>query len=139
MNLLVALEGRLTTEADGRVSSPTGVEGPAFWQRYLDVFSHVTIAARTAPAPEHDDGTRRSAIESQRVSVARLPDYHGPWEYLQSLLAMRSVLRHAVAKADALCLRAPGPIAATAWRLRGTLPFAGQGGGDPHEALARGA
>jgi glycosyltransferase involved in cell wall biosynthesis len=138
VNLLVALEARLSADRDGRITSPTGVEGPAFWQRYLDVFSHVTVAARTTPAPDGEPA-RRPQIESTRVTVAPLPDYHGPWEYLQSLVAVRGALRRAMRHADALCLRAPGPIAATAWRLRGERPFAVEVVGDPHEALAPGA
>jgi glycosyltransferase involved in cell wall biosynthesis len=138
MRLLIALEARLATAADGTISSPTGVEGPAFWERYLDVFEHVTVAARTAP-PGDDDAVRRPPIAGPRVSIAALPDYHGPWEWLQARGALRSALRRAVADADALCLRAPGPIAAAAWRLRGTRPFAVEVVGDPHEALAPGA
>jgi glycosyltransferase involved in cell wall biosynthesis len=138
MRLLVALEARLATAPDGTISSPTGVEGPAFWERYLDVFSHVTVAARTA-APTADDAGRRPPIEGPRLTVAALPDYHGPWEYLQHRAGVRAVLRRALADADALCLRAPGPIAATAWRLRGGRPFAVEVVGDPQEALAPGA
>jgi glycosyltransferase involved in cell wall biosynthesis len=138
MRLLVALEARLATAPDGTISSPTGVEGPTFWERYLDVFSHVTVAARTTAASA-DDHARRPPIEGPRVTVAALPDYHGPWEYLQARAGVRAALRRAVAEADALCLRAPGPIAATAWRLRGRRPFAVEVVGDPREALAPGA
>jgi len=136
MRLLVALEARLTASPDGTISSPTGVEGPAFWERYLDVFSHVTVAARTASA---GDLAPQAPIGGPRVTVAALPDYHGPWEYLQARPGVRTALRRAVAEADALCLRAPGPIAATAWRLRGGRPFAVEVVGDPREALAPGA
>jgi hypothetical protein len=147
--LLVALEARLATAADGTISSPTGVEGPAFWESYLDVFSHVTVAARTNARPDGQDEQKRRAaerpidrlapLEGPRLTVAALPDYHGPWEYLQQRAGVRAALRRAVAEADALCLRAPGPIAAAAWRLRGQRPFAVEVVGDPREALAPGA
>ncbi|MCC6765094.1 MAG: glycosyltransferase family 4 protein [Deltaproteobacteria bacterium] len=138
MKLLVALEARLATAPDGTISSPTGVEGPAFWERYLDVFDSVTVAARTTP-PRDDDTARRPSIAGPRVSIAPLPDYHGPWEWLRTRSKVRAALRGAIADADALCLRAPGPIAAAAWRVRGRRPFAVEVVGDPHAALAPGA
>src|SRR5262249_58386523 len=48
-------------------------------------------------------------------------------------------MRRAVASADALCLRAPGPIAGLAWRLRDGRPFGVEVVGDPLDALAPGA
>ncbi|MCC6848632.1 MAG: glycosyltransferase family 4 protein [Deltaproteobacteria bacterium] len=138
MKLLVALEARLAAAPDGTISSPTGIEGPAFWERYLDVFDSVTVAARTTP-PREGDAARRPPIEGPRVSVAPLPDYRGLRGWLQARSKVRATLRRAVADADALCLRAPGPIAAAAWRLRGRRPFAVEVVGDPHAALAPGA
>jgi phosphatidylinositol alpha-1,6-mannosyltransferase len=48
-------------------------------------------------------------------------------------------MRTAIADADALCLRAPGPIAMCAWRLGRHRPFAVEVVGDPHDAFAPGA
>src|SRR5262249_50405408 len=81
-----------------------GVDGYGFWTRYLDVFDRVLVAARTrmisqAPALPPVDGSG--------VEVAALPDYRGPWEYLRARPALVAAMRHAVASADALCLRAP--------------------------------
>jgi glycosyltransferase involved in cell wall biosynthesis len=44
-----------------------------------------------------------------------------------------------VTGADALCLRAPGPIAGLAWRFRGGRPFGVEVVGDPLDALSPGA
>jgi glycosyltransferase involved in cell wall biosynthesis len=68
-----------------------------------------------------------------------LPNYHGPWEYLKVRPALVAAMRQAVASADALCLRAPGPIAGLAWRLRDGRPFGVEVVGDPLDALAPGA
>ena len=134
--LLVATETHFVRIPDGRVYSTTGVDGYGFWTRYLDVFDRVLVAARTrmisqAPALPPVDGSG--------VEVAALPDYRGPWEYLRARPALVAAMRHAVASADALCLRAPGPIAGLAWHLRGGRPFGVEVVGDPRDTLARGA
>lgn len=148
--MLVALEARFVRAADGRIYSSTGVDGYRFWQRYLEVFDTVLVAART-----HDAAARRLAprdarsfeqsaihgrltVEGPGVRVVPLPAYDGPWGYAAVRGRLAAAMSAGVADADVLCLRAPGPIAAAAWRLRGTRPVGVEVVGDPHDALAPG-
>ncbi len=148
--MLVALEARLVRAADGRIYSSTGVDGYRFWQRYLEVFDTVLVAART-----HDTAARhlapsdarsseqsaihgRLAVEGPGVRVVPLPAYDGPWGYAAVRGRLAAAMSAGVADADVLCLRAPGPIAAAAWRLRGARPVGVEVVGDPHDALAPG-
>jgi len=136
MRLLVVSETHFVRGADGRICSCFGVDGYPFWQRYLDVFDDVIVAARTAQARGADGFV---AVEGPGVTVAPLPDYRGPWGYAAQRRRLRRAMRTAIAGADALCLRAPGPIAMCAWRLGRQRPFAVEVVGDPHDALAPGA
>jgi phosphatidylinositol alpha-1,6-mannosyltransferase len=133
--VLVTSETHFVRGSDGVVRSTAGVDGYGFWARYLDAFDEVLVAART--------GTRESAtngvpVEGPHVRVCALPDYRGPWEYLRTRHLLRQALGNAVASADALCLRAPGPIAGATWRLRGARPVALEVVGDPYDSLAPG-
>jgi glycosyltransferase involved in cell wall biosynthesis len=134
--LLIATEAHLVRGSDGRVYSTSGVDGHAFWRRYGTAFERVVVAARTGTATESEE---RIAVEGPGVEVAPLPDYLGPWQCLCVAGQLRAAMARAVAGADALCLRAPGPIAGLAWRLASGRPYGVEVVGDPHEALAPGA
>jgi len=136
MRLLVASETHFVRGVDGRIYSCFGVDGYPFWQRYLDVFDDVIVAARTAGVHSTDGLV---AVEGPGVTAAPLPDYRGPWGYAAQRRRLHSAMRTAIAGADALCLRAPGPIAMCARRLARHRPFAVEVVGDPHDALAPGA
>ena len=73
------------------------------------------------------------------MRVVPLPDYRGPWAFLGARRALVRTLSAAIAEADVLCLRAPGPIAGLAWKLRCGRPFGVEVVGDPSDALAPGA
>jgi phosphatidylinositol alpha-1,6-mannosyltransferase len=134
--VLVTTEAHFVFGTDGQVSSTTGVDSYAFWRRYLEVFDRVVVAARTHIGHA---ATVRSAVEGPGVTVARLPDYRGPWQYLRVRVGVTEAVRRAVRGVDVLCLRAPGQIAGLAWRLRGRRPFAVEVVGDPMDSLSRGA
>ena len=134
--LLVASETHFDRTADGRVYSTTGIDGYGFWTRYLDVFDRVVVAARTRTGRVVGGASR---VDGPGVEVAALPDYRGPWAYVRMRPRLARAMRRAVASADALCLRAPGPIAGLAWRLRGGRPYGVEVVGDPSDALAPGA
>jgi glycosyltransferase involved in cell wall biosynthesis len=133
--ILVATEAHFVRGSDGRVYSSSGVDGYAFWSRYRTAFDRVLVAARTAGAAVEGD---RVVLEGPGVEVVPLPDYLGPWQCLRVAAHLRSAMAAAVGQADALCLRAPGPIAGLAWRLAGRRPYAVEVVGDPHDALAPG-
>lgn len=134
--LLVASETRFVRAHDGSIHAPSGVDGYAFWTRYLDAFDAVTVAARTRPGIV---GPTAVAVEGAGVRVAALPDYVGPWGFWQTRRRLREVLRAAVAPVDAFCLRAPGAVAAVAWTLAAGRPVGVEVVGDPLDALAPGA
>jgi phosphatidyl-myo-inositol dimannoside synthase len=134
--LLVVSETRFVRAVDGSIHAPNGVDGYAFWTRYLDAFDAVTVAARTRPGIV---GSTATIVDGPGVRVAALPDYVGPWGFWQMRSRLRGALRNAVARADALCVRAPGPIATMAWSCAGGRPVGVEVVGDPLDALAPGA
>ena len=136
VTVLVVSETHLVRGPQGHIYSRAGVDGYDFWRRYLDVFEHVVVAARTGPAWRCDD---LLPVEGPGVRVAPLPEYAGPWGYLRIRRRLARAMMGALSEADVLCLRAPGPIAGLAWRRRGSRPFGIEVVGDPLDALSPGA
>lgn len=134
--LLVVSETRFVRAVDGSIHAPYGVDGYAFWTRYLDAFDAVTVAARTRAGIV---GSSATPVEGPGVRVAALPDYLGPWGFWQMRRRLRGALRHAVARADALCVRAPGALATMASSYVAGRPVGVEVVGDPLDALAPGA
>jgi glycosyltransferase involved in cell wall biosynthesis len=135
MRILVTSETHFLRGPDGRTYSTTGVDGASFWRRYLDIFDEVLVAARTRAASRVDG---LLPVEAPGVRVVPLPSYRGPWAYLRVRRRLADAMRAALREADVICGRAPGPIAAWAWRLRESRPFGVEVVGDPRDALARG-
>jgi phosphatidyl-myo-inositol dimannoside synthase len=136
MKLLVVSETHFACDDAGRYHARFGVDAYHYWARYLGPFDEIVVAARAAAAPDAEDFP---LADGPGVTVAPLPDYQGWWGALQQREASRLALEAATRSADALCLRAPGPIAGLAWRHRQGKPFAVEVVGDPIDAFAPGA
>lgn len=137
MRVLVALEARFDRTPDGRTWSDGSLDY-GFWQRYLDVFSGVSVAARVRPVAEAPPHAR--PVDGPGVSVAALPYFVGPWQFLPRRAALRRALRAALRPDQAVILRAPGTIATM---LHGLLAARGQPWGvevvgDPQDVFAPG-
>jgi glycosyltransferase involved in cell wall biosynthesis len=74
------------------------------------------------------------------VSFCALPDYQGPWQYLQNLAELKKRVKEAVDRCDAYLLRVPGLVGTLAWReiKRRGKPYALEVVGDPWDALSPG-
>jgi glycosyltransferase involved in cell wall biosynthesis len=131
MRLTLFSEYRCALDGNGAVCSQYG----PFWQRYLDVFSGVRVAACL---------TRHTIsgvpLTTRGVSFVPLPSYSGPAQYVQALPALTRAVRDACADDSAYIVRVPhrlGVLAASALRRTGK-PYCIEVIGDPHDAFAPG-
>jgi glycosyltransferase involved in cell wall biosynthesis len=138
VRLVVALEQRFFRGPDGRTWTATDLPRP-YWDRYLGVFDEVRIVARTRAVPEVGEGWKR--VDGDRVSVAPVPDYVGPGQYLRTIGRVRRAVHAELRPGDAVILRVPGAIGTlAAGRLRATRrPFGVEVVGDPFDVFAPGA
>jgi glycosyltransferase involved in cell wall biosynthesis len=69
-----------------------------------------------------------------------VPDYTGPWQYLQVRRHARIIARHAIAECSSYLLRVPGLVSQMVWReiVRAKKPYALEVVGDPWDALGPG-
>ncbi|MBV8878725.1 MAG: glycosyltransferase family 4 protein [Planctomycetaceae bacterium] len=138
MNVLVVLEHRFLRTPDGAVWSTSGCAYP-FWARYRDVFDSVRIVARAAEVPEAKPGWLR--VDGPGVSVAAIPTYVGPRQYLLRRGEVRRAVRDAFVPGDAVILRVGSVLAdALLPRLREmNYPYGVEVVSDPWDVFSPGA
>jgi glycosyltransferase involved in cell wall biosynthesis len=135
MRVTVFAEYRCGLNAQGEVCALNGPGTYPFWQRYHEVFSEVTVAARFSP--ETITGNR---VTGPGVSFWPMPTYYGAAEYLR---VRRELVRsvHAAARGDsAFILRVPsrfGVLAARTLRRMGK-PYGIEVVGDPYDVFGPG-
>jgi glycosyltransferase involved in cell wall biosynthesis len=134
VNLLVATETRFISARDGQIY--TAIDGAeyGFWKRYLEVFDTLAVVARVRPG---NDQSESHLASGPNVTFVPLPDYVGPWQYLQRHLTVRARVKTAVGR-NATILRAPGMVANLVWRqlIKQGQPYAIEVRGDPFDVFA---
>jgi glycosyltransferase involved in cell wall biosynthesis len=109
----------------------------ATWSRYLDAFDDVLVLARVTKREPQENEQR---ADGPGVSFQPLPDYTGPWQYLQVGRHARIIARHTIAECSAYLLRVPGLVSQMVWReiAHAKKPYALEVVGDPWDALSPG-
>ncbi len=138
MRVAVVLEHRFAQTPDGQVWTD-GAGVYSFWTRYLAAFEEVCVVARVKPVDAAQTGWLRA--DGPGVTLAPLPYYLGPGEFLRKTLAVRRAIRQAVGPEDAVILRVPSPLGGllVPTLRRHRQPFAVEVVGDPYDVFAPGA
>lgn len=137
MRVDVLLEQRFCMMPDDSVWTPASFSY-SFWERYLAVFAEVRIFARVARVNEPQENWRR--VDGEGVTVAGLPYYLGPYQFLLKRRALRRALVHSLDRNSAVILRVPSPIGTIAVELLGAhaQPYGVEVLGDPWDVFAAG-
>jgi glycosyltransferase involved in cell wall biosynthesis len=138
MRVCVAVEERFEGTPDGRVWT-YGPMHAAFWQRYLDVFSHVCAIARVCPVATAPEGAQRA--DGAGITFARVPYYVGPWQYLHRAPQVHRMIHATIQPDDAVILRVGSNVGNwVAARLHQMgKPYGVEVVQDPYDAYAPGA
>ena len=137
MKVLTTLENHVHRRENGHIY----VDGPggySTWAKLLESFDQVVLLARVFE--RNWPSSSSDKLDGPSVSVHELPNFVGPWGYLQKLNILRGSVRHAVDDSDAYILRVPGLVGRLAWQeiRRVKKPYALEVVGDPWDALAPG-
>jgi glycosyltransferase involved in cell wall biosynthesis len=116
-----------------------GISRYDFWKRYLDDFDQVVVLGRALPVERVEPEWQQ--VDGERVSVAALPYYLGPGQYLRRYQALRRAVQRNVSPADAIVLRVPSPVAMRLgpWLRKTKHPYGLEVNGDPYDMFAPGA
>lgn len=137
MNLLTTTDERFDRTADGAIWTKSQMVH-RFWQRYLEIFPHVRVAARIREVDRPASDALRA--NGDGVSFIGLPSHSGAAEYIAKYASVARAAGKAVDQAEAVILRVPQANN----RIYGLLsrrhhPYALHVGGDPYDAFAPGA
>lgn len=137
MRVVIPTNQRCLGTADGVYSD--GKYANAFWSRYLDVFDEAVVIARVKRMDRVPEDWKR--VDGGAVTVAPVPYFVGPWQYLRSRRSVRSAVRSAVRAADAVILRLPGELATCleGMLLQAGRPYGVEVVGDPYDVFAPGS
>lgn len=138
MDVIIGVDHRFTRTPDGRIWTEAMADYP-FWARYLDVFDRVKIVARVndvsdaPPEGLHADGPD--------VSVAALPYYVGPGQFVRRALSVRRAVQATISPTDAVILRGESIMAYFMEPVlrRTGQPYAVEVTGDPYDVFAPGS
>ena len=138
MIAVVSLEAHFVRTPDRAVWAQ-GTYAYPFWSRYLDVFDGVRVVARTADAAKPPASYQR--VDGPQVTVAAVPEYLGPWQYMGTARKITPVVREAVTLQDAVIMRVPSQIATHVYSVvrRSTQPYGVEVIGDPWDVFSPGA
>lgn len=138
MDVVVPLEHRFDRTPDGAVWTQVAF-AHSFWTRYLAVFDGVRMVARVRDVPVPPADGRR--VDGPGVSVAAVPYFVGPWQYLRRAGQVRRAAQNAVSPGDAVIMRVSSTLAdCIEPRLRRTgHPFAVEVVTDPADMFAPGS
>jgi glycosyltransferase involved in cell wall biosynthesis len=107
MRVLLTTEARFERTPDGVIWGPAAY-GAALWQRYLDVFSNVMVAARVGDVHRPSAGSVRAS--GPQVEFCPLASYAGLVGFLRHARRIRVALADAVRSNEAVIVRSPSPI-----------------------------
>ncbi len=128
MKLLITLQGHF--QAVGNDVYSHHLTYDRFAARYLEVFDEILICARTQQVDQVPDDMKPATGPGARFHP--IPDYHGPWQYLQKRSALKRAVQEAVQACDAYCFRMAGQLGIMAWRqLPAETPFGVEVVADP--------
>ncbi|ALS98654.1 glycosyltransferase family 4 protein [Lacimicrobium alkaliphilum] len=135
MKLIVCCEYRFLQTPDGQVWTRSAFTN-SFWQRYLQVFSELTILARVEQAEQAEQNWHK--VTGPGVSITALPYYLGLNGLVKSLPALLKTLHRALRNQEALIFRVPSQTAMLARLIRPQSRFALEVVGDPADVFSAG-
>jgi glycosyltransferase involved in cell wall biosynthesis len=138
MRVLLTSEARFERTGDGTVWGPAAY-GSALWNRYLDVFSDVVVAARVTDVERPSDGC--VVASTSQIAFCRLSPYSGLGGLLRNTRTVCRALAVAVRSCPAIIVRSPSPIAQIAASITMALnrPYGAEIVGDPDQVFSAGA
>jgi glycosyltransferase involved in cell wall biosynthesis len=135
VDVVIPCEERLERTPDGSVWGPSSYR---VWSRYLAAFDGVRICARVRDVER--PASVNSLASGPQVSVAPVPYYRGPWEYLRIHRQVTRAVAAAFHIGDAVIMRPGCYLAHPLYKQLRRLgaPYGVEVVGDPYEVFAPG-
>ena len=137
MRVLLTSEARFERTPEGTIWG-AAAHCTSMWQRYLEVFSDVAIAARVAAVQRPSAG--HVTASGRGIAFYELPAYSQLTGFLRNVGEVRAVIAGALRRCEAVIVRSPSPIAyLTVRALASSRPYGAHIVGDPDQVFSTGA
>lgn len=140
MNLIFYIEARYIKDDKGRIYNTEGVLKFPLWQRYLEVFDHITIVARVKHIAGYL-GNENHLANGENVSFFELPYFYGPSDFLKKRNRIVQRIRESTTLQGTFLLRVPGQIGTIAAKYlrKANRKYGVEVAGDPYDVFSKGA
>ncbi len=137
--LLITVDHQFVRTPDGRVWVKT-IYGSEFWNRYLEVFDSVRVAARVRDEKSVDDKMLLASRDDGKVEFFPMPQYRGPKEFVLRYFKIKKSVKAVADGCDCALFRIPSPIANMVQKraIKKGLPWATEIVNDPWDNFAPG-
>lgn len=115
MKLLVVTDAHIFKTPDGAYWCGA-IYSYQFWQRYLEVFQSVRVAARVKKVEKKEEKWKR--VDGNNIELYEIPFYQGPIQLLKKYISIQLAILNVYDGCDAALFRMPSPTAQLLWRKR---------------------
>ena len=139
MNATLVIEHRFKKDSKGNIYASSNSVNTMLWQRYLDVYDHLTIVARIQNVTETID--KVYLVTHEKVSFVPIPYYVGPKQFVKQYFKIKKVIEAQIQKNQAYICRLPsilGTILVNKLQKK-KIPYIVELVGDPWEVFAPGS
>ncbi|MBA6153394.1 glycosyltransferase [Gelidibacter maritimus] len=105
MEAILILTHRFQRDRNGNVFTINHVESNLIWDRYLKVFTHLTVLARIQEVEEEVD--ERFLISQKNISFVAIPYFVGPKEFIKNYFKINKTLAKLIRRDRAYICRLP--------------------------------
>lgn len=123
MKVLVATDAHIYRTPDGCYWC-AAIYGYQFWQRYLEVFETVRVAARVKPVEGRQEKWKR--VDGPNVEIYEIPFYQGPTQLIKRYWIIQQKIKNVYEGCNVALFRMPSPTAQLIWNKRSrayTIPL----------------
>lgn len=137
--LLLTVDHQFERTPDGKVWVKT-IYGSEFWNRYLEVFDCVRVAARVRDVDSVEGKMLLASRDDGRVEFFAMPHYRGPKQFVLRYFKIKKAVKSVADGCDCALFRIPSPIANMAKKVvaKKRLPWATEIVNDPWDNFAPG-
>ena len=139
MDATLIIEHRFLKNTQGNVYASSNSVNTLLWERYLEVFDHLTVVARIQNVA--DTIGEEYLVSHDKVSFISIPYYVGPKQFVKQYFKINKVLDAQVKKGEAYICRLPSILGAILINKlkKKKIPYVVELVGDPWEVFAPGS
>lgn len=139
MNATLIIEHRFRRDRDGNVYATSNSVNTLLWERYLEIFEHLTVLARIKEVNEAI--SEEYLVSHDKVIFQAIPYYVGPKQFIKQYFKINKIIEAQVVNNHAYICRLPSILGAILIKKlnKKRIPYVVELVGDPWEVFAPGS